>query len=142
MIIREAVIDDYKDIYLLNKESLGYDFPEDQTREQLQTILDIPTDKIYVAEVDRKVVGYIQLSAYECTYSESLKNILALVVSEEFRKMGIGRKLLQAAEEWAKESGSKGIRLVSSSYRTGAHQFYLNCGYTMRKEQKNFLKWL
>lgn len=142
MTIREAIIDDYKDIYFINKNGLGYDFPEDQTKEQLKIILNAPTDKIFVAEIDGKVVGYIQLSAYECTYSESLKNILALVVSEGFRKMGIGRKLLQTAEEWAKKSGAKADRLVSSSYQTGAHQFYINCGYTMRKDQKNFVKWL
>ena len=140
MNIREATINDFLDIYSLNKNGLGYDYPEEKTKAKLQMILYQPTDKIFVAELDSKVVGYIHLSAYECIYFESLKNVLALVVDENFRKKGIGRQLMQKAEEWAKETGSKGIRLVSGFNRTGAHQFYQHCGYALRKEQKNFIK--
>jgi predicted N-acetyltransferase YhbS len=141
MIIRDATINDYTDIYYLNKDGLGYDYPQDKTKEKLQTVLNLPSDKIFVMEINEKVVGYIHLSNYECIYSDSLKNILALVVDEEYRKNGIGQKLIQKAEEWAKAEGSKGIRLVSGHNRVTAHQFYLNCGYSMRKEQKNFIKW-
>jgi len=140
MIIREAAISDYKDLCSLNKNGLGYDYPEEKTKEKLRLVLSLPTDRIFVAELDGKLVGYIHLSAYECTYFESLKNILALVVDENYRNQGVGRQLIQAGEEWAKETGSKGIRLVSGFNRTDAHQFYQHCGYTLRKEQKNFLK--
>lgn len=141
MVIREAVTGDCKDICRLNEEGLGYDYPAEKTKDKLQVILNLPTDKIFVAEHEGKIVGYIHLSSYECTYCDSLKNIMALVVDEAYRKMGIGRGLIQTAEEWAKESGSGGIRLVSGYNRTIAHQFYLACGYVLRKEQKNFVKW-
>lgn len=142
MNIREATLDDYMDIYSLNKNGLGYDYPEEKTKEKLQIILNQPTDKIFVAELDSRIIGYVHLSAYECTYKESLKNLLTLVVDENFRNKGIGRRLMQKAEDWAKETGAKGIRLVSGFNRTEAHQFYQNCGYMLRKEQKNFIKWL
>lgn len=141
MIIRIAAIEDYEDIYRLNKEGLGYDYPVEKTKDKLQVILDLTEDKIFVADHEGKVAGYIHLSSYECTYCDNLKNIMALVVDEAYRKMGIGRRLIQTAEEWAKGSGSKGIRLVSGYNRTTAHQFYLACGYVLRKEQKNFIKW-
>jgi len=141
MIIRKAAIEDYEDIYRLNKEGLGYDYPVEKTKDKLQVILNLTEDKIFVADHEGKVAGYIHLSSYECTYCDNLKNIMALVVDEAYRKMGIGRRLIQTAEEWAKESGSKGIRLVSGYNRTTAHQFYLACGYVLRKEQKNFIKW-
>lgn len=140
MNIREAAINDYRDLYCLNKNGLGYDYPEDKTKEKLQLVLNQPADKIFVAELDGKVVGYVHLSAYECIYFDSLKNVLALVVDENYRKQGVGRKLMEKAEEWAKETGSNGIRLVSGFNRTDAHQFYEHCGYTLRKEQKNFIK--
>ena len=140
MIIREAVISDYKDLCSLNKNGLGYDYPEEKTKEKLRLVLSLPTDRIFVAELDGKLVGYIHLSAYECIYFESLKNILTLVVDENYRHQGIGRQLIQAGERWAKETGSKGIRLSSGFNRTEAHQFYQHCGYTMRKEQKNYMK--
>jgi len=141
MIIHEATIEDYKGIYRLNKDGFGYDYPIEKTKDKLKIILGLPTDKIFIAEVDGEKVGYIHLSSYECTYSDSLKNILALVVDESYRKMGIGRKLIETAEEWAKGLGAKGIRLVSGYNRTTAHQFYLSYGYVLRKEQKNFIKW-
>jgi GNAT superfamily N-acetyltransferase len=140
MIIREVVIGDYKDLCSLNKNGLGYDYPEEKTKEKLRLVLSLPTDRIFVAELDGKLAGYIHLSAYECIYFESLKNILALVVDVNYRNQGIGRQLILAGEEWAKETGSKGIRLSSGFNRTDAHQFYQHCGYTMRKEQKNFMK--
>ena len=140
MMIREAILNDYMDLCSLNKSALGYDYPEDKTKEKLQLVLASPADKIFVAEFDGKVVGYIHLSDYEPIYFESLKNILALAVDENYRNKGIGRQLIQAGEAWAKETGSKGIRLSSGFSRTGAHQFYQHCGYTMRKEQKNFIK--
>ncbi len=140
MDIREATILDYMDLHCLNKNGLGYDYPLNKTKDKLQFVLSLPADKIFVAEINNRVVGYIHLSAYECIYFESLKNILALVVDENYRKQGIGRQLMQKAEEWAKENGSKGIRLVSGFNRTEAHQFYEHCGYTTRKVQKNFIK--
>ncbi len=138
--VRNAKIKDFQDICRLNKEGLGYDYPADQTRRRLRMVLSMPTDMIFVAEVDEKVVGYIHVSAYECTYSDSMKNIHALVVDEAYRKHGIGQELLRAAEEWAKFTGAKGIRLSSGSNRLVAHQFYTSCGYTCRKMQKNFIK--
>ncbi|HAN21883.1 MAG: GNAT family N-acetyltransferase [Clostridiales bacterium GWF2_36_10] len=140
MLIREAVINDFKDIYILNKEGLGYDYPEEKTKAKLQIVLNISVDKIFVAEHDGKVIGYIHLSGYECTYSDSLKNILAIAALPEYCGKGIGKALLTAGENWAKKNGSCGIRLVSSSTRTDAHKFYAACGYTFRKEQKNFIK--
>ena len=75
MIIHEATIEDYMDIYRLNKDGLGYDYPIEKTKDKLKIILGLPTDKIFIAEVDGEKVGYIHLSSYECTYSDSLKNI-------------------------------------------------------------------
>ncbi|MDF2821382.1 MAG: acetyltransferase [Clostridiales bacterium] len=72
MIIRDATINDYTDIYYLNKDGLGYDYPQDKTKEKLQTVLNLPSDKIFVMEINEKVVGYIHLSNYECIYSDSL----------------------------------------------------------------------
>ena len=140
MTIRKATVNDYMDIWSLNKNSLGYDYPLNKTKDKLQFVLSLPADKIFVAEINNKVVGYIHLSAYECIYFESMKNILALAVDENYRNQGVGRQLIQAGEAWAKETGSKGIRLSSGFNRTEAHQFYRHCGYELRKEQKNFIK--
>lgn len=36
MVVREVTIDDYKDIWNLNKNALGYDFPLEKTKTQLE----------------------------------------------------------------------------------------------------------
>jgi GNAT superfamily N-acetyltransferase len=93
-----------------------------------------------VAEAGGKAVGYIHAADYDCTYQPPMKNILTLVVDSALRGRGIGRRLLAAAEEWAKDDGALGVRLVSGFDRVNAHAFYLACGYFMRKEEKNFIK--
>ena len=140
MIIRLAKNDDVESIQQINKLTLGYDFPLPDTVDRLKYILSKPNDKIFVADDNGAVVGYIHGSDYDCTYSLPLKNIMALGVLESHRGKGIGRLLLNAIEEWAKSDDCVGVRLVSSLYRTEAHKFYLSCGYFDRKDQKNFMK--
>jgi hypothetical protein len=36
--------------------------------------------------------------------------------------------------------GCAGVRLASGMVRSGAHRFYLACGYQHRKDQCNFIK--
>lgn len=139
-VVRLCLLSDYEKIYTLNKNGLGYDYPAEQTKARLSLILNSPNNRIFVACIDGEVVGYIHAADYDCTYSESLKNILALVVDEAYRERGVGRLLLTAVEDWAKACGCCGVRLVSSAFRTDAHMFYLRCGYTVRKMQKNFKK--
>lgn len=140
--IREFTLDDAEEIYLLNKNGLSYDYPIEKTKQKLSIIKSLSTNKIFVATIDNQVVGYIHASEYECSYSDSLKNILALVVNENYRKQGVGKKLMLAVENWAVNTNSIGVRLVSGFNREIAHKFYQQCGYTLRKEQKNFIKFL
>jgi len=140
LLIRLANINDSGAIYRLNKDGFGYEYDKDKTVERMQYILTHTRDKIFVAQLNNEVVGYVHASDYECTYSDSLKNILALVVDESKHDFGIGKQLLNAAEQWAKEDGSGGVRLVSGFNREKAHGFYQHCGYEYRKNQKNFVK--
>jgi len=69
-----------------------------------------------------------------------MKNIMGIAVSSEYKQKGIGRALLQQVENWARETGASGIRLVSGAIRTDAHAFYRRCGYSGNKEQINLKK--
>jgi len=140
--IRAATVNDAIAIHLLNTFSLGYDYPIDKTRKRVAFIINNQNARLLVAEVNGEVVGYIHATDYDCSYSDSLKNILALAVDEDHRGKGIGQALVTAVENWARNANSIGVRLVSSAYRTGAHEFYKACGYTDRKDQKNFIKML
>lgn len=140
MQVRECTISDFEKIHNLNSNVFGYEYDLQKTKNRLSTILDRETDKIYVACVDNTVVGYIHGSDYECTYSDPLKNIMAIAVDEGYRNLGIGKALIAAIENWAQQCHCCGVRLVSGFDRTGAHNFYLKSGYILRKQQKNFIK--
>lgn len=142
IIIRECALKDCESIYLLNKNDLGYDFPIEATAKRLKMILKSESDKIFVAECDGKVIGYIHACDYDVIYAPSMKNILGLAVNSAYRKLGAGKALLAAAENWARETGCEGIRLCSGAQRKGAHEFYKKCGYICSKEQLNFKKYV
>ncbi|CEM61985.1 GNAT family N-acetyltransferase [Treponema phagedenis] len=140
MTIRECTVSDAEPIFFLNRDELGYDFYLEGTKENIEKILQRDTDKIFVAEDEGKIVGYVHANNYELLFSAPMKNIMSIAVSPKHRGKGIGRKLLAAIEDWAKKTGAHGIRLVSSSSRTDAHRFYQSCGYEKTKEQFNLKK--
>jgi len=128
------------DIVLLNKNEMGYEYPFEDTKKQLEQLLNDSNHKIYVAIVADKIVGYIHANNYDLLYAPHLKNIMGIAVSSDFRKNGIGKMLLNEVENWAQNTGAYGVRLVSGATRIGAHAFYEFCGYTRNKEQINFKK--
>ena len=71
-----------------------------------------------------------------------MKNIMGIAVSNDHKRKGIGRALLQQVEQWARDTGAVGIRLVSGASRTEAHTFYRRCGFDGSKEQINLKKML
>ena len=140
MIIREARETDAADICRLNLHALGYDYGVEKTAQRLRLILANNANRVAVAVMGGQTVGYIHGAAYDCAYTDALKNILALAVDVDHRHCGIGRALLAHIEQWAVDDGCAGVCLVSGIDREGAHRFYEACGYRMRKQQKNFVK--
>ncbi|MBM7689372.1 GNAT family N-acetyltransferase [Enterococcus ureilyticus] len=140
MTIREATLEDVEAINQLNTGPLNHEYPLADAKKQLCYLLSSPVNKLFVKELDEKVVGYIQLSEYVSTYAPRLMNVLALVVAEDFHSQGLGKALLDYAEQWAKEQGVKGIRLNSGVERTAAHKFYEKQEYVRVKNQVNFRK--
>lgn len=141
-IIRECFIDDSFAIQQLNSLELGYDFPAEQTQQKLCELLASEEDKIFIAEVDGIVVGYVHANNYELLYAPPMKNVMGIAVSSDYRRMGIGKALLERVERWAKETGAAGVRLVSGGSRIDAHSFYNSLGYGEGKPQLNFKKQL
>lgn len=131
---------DAEDLYKINTEEMGYDFSIEETREKLLALVDSTKDKIYVAIVNNKVVGYIHANDYDVIYAPHMKNIMGIAVLQQYKRHGIGKALLDAVEAWARQTGVYSIRLVSGETRTGAHEFYRYCGYEDGKRQLNFKK--
>ncbi|MNC24205.1 putative acetyltransferase [compost metagenome] len=140
--IREIQVDDYREIYLLNQEFNPnlHQFSEERVKDKIETLIYKTKDVILVYEQNNIVLGYIHGSPYELLFSDSLINILGFVVKEEFRNLGIGSALIKRLEEWGKNNGYSGIKLLSHPSRKNAHRFYENRGYKFTKDQMNFIK--
>jgi ribosomal protein S18 acetylase RimI-like enzyme len=141
MHIRDVTADDAAAISEINHEALGYEFPVQDTRAQLERIVKAPNIVLLVAVDSEEVLGYIQLSDYENTYHRPLKNLITLATSPRHQRRGVGRRLLAAGEEWARADGACGVRLVTGQNRVDARKFYAANGYEVRKEQTNLIKW-
>ncbi len=139
MIIREATIEDAFAICNISCADLGYDCSCEFVSTRISN-LDKGREKVFVAEVNEIVAGYIHAEKYQTLYLEPMINILGLAVSSEFRRRGIGRMLLKRAERWANEVGIHKIRLNSGASRKETHSFYRAMGYNNEKGQIRFIK--
>ena len=73
--IRECLLMDADQIYELNCSEMGYDYPKEETRQRIKDILASEHDKIYVAELDGSVVGYVHANDYNLIYAPAMKNM-------------------------------------------------------------------
>lgn len=141
MIIRKANRLDAPAITQISSDVLGYPCTATFVAQRLEQV-DTQQEVVLVAEVDDRVVGYLHAQIYCTLYMDAMVNLLGLAVLEAMQKKGIGRALLEHAEQWAMEHGIFWIRLNSGATRTGAHAFYRTMGYTQEKQQIRFLKQL
>lgn len=141
IIIRQARIEDYKDICKICCDDLGYNCSEELVKERLKG-LDKNNERVLVAVYNSEVVGYLHAQIYKTLYFEELINFLGLAVSKEYRNKKVGTRLVNEIENWAKENGIKKVRVNSGFSRKEAHEFYRSLGYNNEKEQIRFLKCL
>lgn len=142
--LRPMIQADAAAIQQLNAHDLGYDFPLPSVDEKLAEILSDTKHHLLLVYQESKagVVGYVHGELYETLYAPTMVNVLALVVSKDYEKRGIGKTLLTGLETEAAKRGIQGIRLNSGASRTAAHQFYHHMGYRMDKDQKRFIKFI
>jgi len=90
--------------------------------------------EILVAEDDGQVIGFITvlgrvLPTLPDEYPKEYAKITELIVHEPYRGRGTGRKLIAAAEDFARQSGVSSIRLEASAGNARGRQFYTGAGY-------------
>ena len=139
--IRKVEIGDAEAVRDISAEGLGYSCDLALVQKKIAG-LNEAREAVFVAETDGDVIGYIHIERYDVLYFETMANVLGLSVFKAYHKMGIGKELLFAAEDWAKQNDIKMMRLNSGMNRTDAHGFYEHLGYVSEKDQKRFVKTL
>lgn len=70
--------------------------------------------------------------------NENAMELLAILIDPIFQRRGYGKKMMLFAEELAKKSGLKRMKLVTNIKNIPAIKFYKNIGYKIVKEEKNY----
>lgn len=109
-------------------------------REQLAAIMSDPGAALLLAEAEGHIVGlgevYLRRDE-ECplTIQYTYGHLQSLMVTERWRGHGIGRQLLAAAEDWAREREATQLRLDAWEFAAGPLPFYEALGYQTTKHE-------
>lgn len=114
---------------------------EDQAavREALINLLKRDDAAIFVAQAREMVVGLAEIylrqdKEHPLTISYRYGYLQSLIVSESFRKHGIGKLLVEAVHKWARERGASEMQLNTWEFAEGPLHFYERLGYrTLRR---------
>lgn len=94
---------------------------------------------IYVVENDGQIVGFIAGVIRAQSTQELLESIptkagriIELLVDQEFRRQGIGTRLMQMMEEYSRQNGCDVSRVDVFEPNVKAHHFYRKLGYQDR----------
>ncbi len=129
MIVRTAQRGDAGAVAALSAQ-LGYDEAVDEVRKRIEAIRAQGNGEVYVAVVPPdNVVGWVQVFALLLVELPPLAEVGGIVVDSRYRRIGVGRGLMAAAEEWARQNGLATLRLRGNAQRDDAHAFYRRLGY-------------
>lgn len=133
--IRQIEVTDASKIAELNQE-LGYQTSTSLVERQLEIIRSKKDHYVFVAIDNDQVVGYIHGFISIRLTTDPFLEIGGLIVKENCRNKGIGRKLVGHLEQYIK--GVENVRVRCNVNRKSAHDFYLALNYTEKKEQTIF----
>lgn len=130
VVIRPAMPDDIDAmaelISLLFTVEEDFSVDMDKQRCGLEMFLKYPTGRcLLVAEQHQKVIGMCSAQVLISTAGGGWKALVEDVVVEEgFRGLGIGKKLLDALEDWAERQGVRRMDLLADCNNTNGLKFY------------------
>jgi ribosomal protein S18 acetylase RimI-like enzyme len=152
--IRAAVIDDSERILELLKQigdlhGAGRPdvFRDDVVKyniKELREIFENPDKRVFVAEVDSVVCGYVFCEILNFENHKVFKNYRALYVDDlcvdkDFRNMGIGSALFEKCKEFAKQADCYCVELNVWEFNGSAVEFYEKCGMTAQRRRMEYI---
>ena len=97
-------------------------------RRYLRAIRRYPNAAVYVADLDGDIVGRLSIARDQHPASRHVAD-LGLMVAQSYRRMGIGRALLQAAVEWGRQNEVRKLELHVFPYNEAAIALYEHFGF-------------
>jgi ribosomal protein S18 acetylase RimI-like enzyme len=127
--IRDANLRDAPALVPLFTE-LGHPSTEAELRMRLPLVQDAG-DRVLVAARGSALLGFAVVHLTPALHRATwVGRITAIAVSRDAQGTGVGRRLVEAAEEIVTAAGARRIEVTSAMRRTGAHGFYRGLGYS------------
>jgi ribosomal protein S18 acetylase RimI-like enzyme len=132
--VREATIEDAVDIQRLAQElaeAVGDAPPvEEAVRKRLEEFLETPRARVLVVENGPRVVGVVSFWVKpDLAHGDAVVEVPMLVVTEDHRRTGIGKLLMEEVRSIASENDASLIELVATSANVAAREFYKSLGF-------------
>jgi GNAT superfamily N-acetyltransferase len=137
--IRHALIDDAAEMARLAGE-LAYPMSTAEMARRLGVLL--PNDRHYiaVAATGKDLLGWVHVEHRFSLEAGDRAELMGLVVDSSARRRGVGRELVDVAENWALARGLSAITVRSNAARELSHPFYEALGYSREKTQHVYRK--
>lgn len=138
--IRDAVKSDHSFIFELSpflaevaqlawhKEDVVQKMQDDYISEMLAETTE--PSATFVAEINNQLVAFIHVRTHKDSISgEICATIPLLAVSPKSQGLGVGQRLIEHAEQWAKHLGCRLMHLEVFANNTKANRFYQKVGF-------------
>jgi GNAT superfamily N-acetyltransferase len=117
----------YLDQFAELNTSAGMPVSLEQVRERLTSLSE--EDRLILALQSELLIGYAHLRVARDLVNDETAEVAAIIVRPSYRRRGVGRQLINAAETWAQQSGRARLLLRTDVVRTEAHAFFVALGY-------------
>lgn len=110
----------------------------EQQREHILSVLTADNQMIFVAEHEGRLVGY--LAGFGGDYRRNHDNVhIVIGILQAFTGQGIGRRLFEAVEAWARERGLHRLELTVMAHNTRGKALYTKMGFEVEGVKRKSL---
>ncbi len=127
--IKLAINQDIEEIKEIEQNSIHSNHLTD---EDFEKAIGDENYQTYIARIDNVVAGYVILQL-----SDEI-NVLSIAVKKEYRNLGLASKLIEQAENFAKEKEITNLSLEVAKNNISAYLLYEKLGFAQRRIRKNY----
>jgi GNAT superfamily N-acetyltransferase len=109
---------------------------EAELKAVFRRLLRAPDARVILAWESEQAVALMDLTVRDTLFHCGATMVIEdLIVDAAHRRRGIGKRLVELAEEIARERGCRGVELSSDLFREETHEFWQALGYEAKASQ-------